>query len=72
MSELVAGLRARFDIVGRQQELEDLLVRLVEFAAPSPVAPGKTPEPARLPRTVAKLKRMLRRLRQQGFTAWVE
>jgi hypothetical protein len=73
---------------GTQQELEALLGRLFSYAvagdasrAAEDVAwkmdgarlvppPGHTAP--RLPRTAAKLWRMLRRLRQQGFTSFIE
>lgn len=70
---------------GMQQELEDILRRVLAFAIS-----GRIPEKADLdalekpesdessqedpmfPRTAAKLKRMLTRLRQQGFTSYIE
>lgn len=46
---------------GTQQELEDLLKRLVVFGSE-----------AALPRFTAKVGRMLRRLERQGFTSFIE
>ncbi len=79
---------------GTQQELEELLARLLAFAidtnssptakasegdwrldgytlVPRSEAEGEKPLPE-LPRTAAKLWRMMRRLRQQGFTSFIE
>ncbi|HEX5720978.1 MAG TPA: hypothetical protein VF179_32800 [Thermoanaerobaculia bacterium] len=46
---------------GTQQELEDLLKKLVHFGSG-----------AALPRFTAKVERMLRRLERQGFTSFIE
>jgi hypothetical protein len=46
---------------GTQQELEEVLARLLTFVEPRP-----------LPRIEAKLRSMQRRLRRQGFTSFIE
>lgn len=71
---------------GTQQEIEDMLAGLFSFAAgdmdpPVPydgwalddgVLRAKSGAAPRFPRSAAKLWRMLRRLRQQGFTSFIE
>lgn len=50
---------------GTQQELDELLQSLEEIVSPQE-------EPTRFPRTAAKIRRMLTRLRQQGHTSFIE
>ena len=72
---------------GTQQELEPILRRLASalgatLSDSSADVPAGTsaagPEPSteggalRFPRTVAKIQRMLRRLKQRGFTSFIE
>ena len=69
---------------GTQQELDEILIRLLAFAITTEshdlerareITLGQAEsqvEPARLPRTAAKIKRMIRRLQQQGFTSFIE
>jgi len=52
---------------GTQQELEEPLKALCGQLTPS--EDGAEP---RLPKTVAKIKRMLKRLETQGFTSFME
>lgn len=77
---------------GTQQELEDVLARLLAFAVDvespedtrdhesqwsysrgrlSPLSDG-SPKTPKLPRSAAKLWRMLRRVRQQGYVSFIE
>lgn len=75
---LLAKILPKFH--GTQQELEEVigeLLRFTEEASPRPATEAdksdKAPEPAavRLPRTRKKLRRMKKRLKDQGFTSFI-
>jgi hypothetical protein len=67
---------------GTQQELEEVLLELLAFAIRGErvgnpeerrqLEEQETEGTVRLPRTAAKVRRMLRRVRRQGFTSYVE
>jgi MoxR-like ATPase len=60
---------------GTQQELEEVLTNLLSFATSADATiddESMEEKKPRLPRTAGKIERMLQRLREQGFTAFIE